>query len=400
MPELLATHEGTDAAMTNLQDAPIRCEVLEGIVAIRNAHDALAELAELPGAASSIVQHPDWLHFELESRGTTVAPYVVVARNSEGQILGYAPFLVGHHPARITLGSHSVTLYRGRTLRLLGARAVAQPLDRAQVEAAIAQALARDQMIKVVHIQETVLPNTLARALVDAGGGFKSVPFNLLDQINWSIAPQPSLASYISVIGPRRKKLNYALRSVYKKLGSEAQLRVFEATEQIDEYCRLMNQLYAKSWHATTHNIDWELPTRKTLFTQLARQRRIVGHMLMLGSQPIAYVHGYRLGGRYLLDDTGYDEAFSALGVGSALVFQAVQDLVERHPDEIIDFGYGDNVYKRVLATDETPCGALYLVRGPVARSCFWLIAPIRAFYLWQRSRRERTRTANARATP
>ena len=386
--------------MTNSQNAPLRCEVLKTTVAIRDMHDALAQLAEQPDAASSIVQHPDWLQFELESRGSAIDPYVVVARNPDGQIVGYAPFLAGHHRARIALGARHITLYRGRTLRLLGACVVALPHERAQAEVAIAQVLAHDHALKVIHIQETVLPNTLAQALVDAGHSFKCVPFNLLEQINWSIAPQPSLAAYISNLGPRRKKLNYALRNVYKKLGPDAQLRVFEAPEQIGEYCRLMNQLYAKSWHATVQSIDWELPTRRALFTQLARQQRLVGHMLMLGSQPIAYVHGYRLGGRYLLDDTGYDEAFSAHGVGSALVFQSVQDLIERHPDEIIDFGYGDNVYKRVIATDQAPCGALYLVRGPMARICFGMITPLRALYLWLRDRRERARAAKTATTP
>ncbi len=115
-----------------------------------------------------------------------------------------------------------------------------------------------------------------------------------------------------------------------------------------------MNQVYARSWHADAVTIDWEQPERRALFARLAAKGQLVGHILMLGDRPIAYVHGYRLGGRYVLDDTGYDEEFSSLGIGSSLVFQAIQDLIERHPGEVIDFGYGDNQYKRVLANRQT----------------------------------------------
>lgn len=376
--------------MTNPSVARVSCVAIQSAAVLHELHDELAELAERPGATSSIVQHPDWLQFELESRGTAAAPYVVVATGPGGRVIGYAPFLAMHQPVRIALGDRHVPLYRGRILRLLGSCVVALPQERAEAERMIAEALAHDRAIKVVLIQETVLPNSFAQALSRARYGFAGVPSNLLDQINWSIAPQPSLASYLDTLGSRRKKLNYALRSVYKKLGEDAQLRIFEAPGQTDEYCRLMNQLYARSWHAAKLRIDWELPARRALFTTLAHQQRLVGHILMLGSRPIAYVHGYRLGGRYLFDSTGYDEEFAPLGVGSALIFGAIQDLVARYPADRIDFGYGDNQYKRVLATDQAACGSLYLVRGPLVRARFALIGPLRLLYRWLRRFRGR----------
>jgi Acetyltransferase (GNAT) domain len=382
--------------MTNSSNARAQCVAVESAAALHDLHDELAKLAERPGTTSSIVQHPDWLQFELDSRGAAAAPYVVIARNPDGRVVGYAPFLAVRHPTRIAVGDRYITLYRGRVLRLLGSCVVALPHERQQTENMIAEALAHDHAIKVILIQETVLPNPLAHALSRASHGFASVPSNLLDQINWSIAPQPSVAVYVGNLGSRRKKLGYALRNVYKKLGKEAQLCIFEEPEQVDDYCRLMNQLYAKSWHATKQSIDWELPARRALFLTLARQQRLVGHLLMLGSRPIAYVHGYRLGGRYLFDSTGYDEEFAALGVGSALIFGSIQDLIERHPADTIDFGYGDNQYKRVLATDQAPCGSLYLVRGPIARARFSLIAPLRMLYRWLHRVHSRARSANA----
>lgn len=381
----------TSLSMSSPQDACMPCTVLDSAAAIAGLHRELAQLAEQPGAASGIVQHPDWLRFELESRGAVAAPYVVVVRNASDRIVGYAPFLDERHHARIALGYRHVSLYRGRVLRLLGSGAVALPQERAMVEAAVARMLALDRAVKVIHIQETGLPNTLAEALSQTRWRFASVASHLLEQVNWTIRAQESLPAYLAGLGSkRRSSLGKKARSVFNKLGKEAHVRVFENPEDVGDYCRLMNELYARSWHAKERAIDWELPARRALFVELARRRQLVGHVLMLGPRPIAYEHGYRLGGRHLLDGTGYDEEFAAMGVGSVLVFQAIQYLVEQYPHDIIDFGFGDNEYKRLLATDQAPCGSLYLVRGVAARIRFAMIAPLRLAY--RGMRRVRTR--------
>jgi CelD/BcsL family acetyltransferase involved in cellulose biosynthesis len=360
--------------------------------------DELSVLAQLPGAASSIVQHPDWLLYELHGRGAVTAPYVLLVRDLSGRLIGYAPFLNEQHRARIALGHRYLTIYRGRHLRLLGSGVVAAPDNRALVEERIAKALRDDRAIRVIRVQETVLPNSLAKVLAARGRGFRIVAANLLDQLNWTIEPQASAAAYLAAMdAKRRNDLTRRLRNVYKKLGDRARLQVFSTPEQMQEYGRLMNQVYANSWHAEAHAVDWQAPPRLALFQRLAEHQQVIGHLLMLGERPIAYVHGYRLGQRYVLDDTGYDEEFAALGVGSALVFQAIQDLLERHPDETIDFGYGDNQYKRVLATRQIPCGSLYAVRGWRAHMSFQIITPLRWIYraLRQLHLRRQARTAN-----
>jgi len=358
------------------------CVVLDRQDTLRTLHDELARIAEQPGAASGIVQHPDWLLYELESRGAEAQAYVVVATGDHGRPIGYAPFLDEYHRARIAFGAHRLPIYQGRALRLLGAGVVAAPQDRPAVEAAIAEVLKRDQSLKVLRIRETMVPNSFAKAVSTGDARFSTVQANLLEQWNWTIQLQASVQDYLASLGSKRRNdLTRRLRNVYKKLGDQAQLRIFDAPEQMDEYGALMNRVYAQSWHAAAVSIDWQQPARCALFRRLAAERQLIGHILMLDQRPIAYVHGYRLGGHYLLDDTGYDEAFAALGVGSALVFQAVQDLLARYPGETIDFGYGDNQYKRVLADHKELCGALYMVRGAMARTRFSVIAPLRQAY-------------------
>jgi hypothetical protein len=367
-------------------DASITAITVHGTEELRQLRDALARVADMPGAASGVVQHPDWLLFELAWRGEIFSPHVVVVRAPDGNVVGYAPLLAYVHHARLALGPHQVPIYRGRALRLLGSGVVASPAWRVQVERAVAEVLRHTRRARVLRIQETSLPNSFAQALALGPHRFTPVQSNLLDQVSWSIDPAPALGDWLGALGSKKRNdLTRRQRNVYKKLGEQAHMRVFEHPDDMETYAALMNQVYANSWHAKELPIDWQLPARVELFRRLAAQGRLVGHLLLLGDRAVAYVHGYRHDGRYLMDDTGYDEEFAPLGAGSALVFQAVCDLLERHPGDVIDFGYGDNQYKRVLSNRQVPCGSLYLVRGASPLARFGMIAPMRGLYRWAR---------------
>lgn len=368
--------------MTSTDAAALRVECVDSAQGLRDIYDELAALAQIPETTSGIVQHPDWALFELESRGPSARLHVLVVRDGEGRLMGYAPLIAEKHHARLTVAGRHLPLYHGRVLRLLGDGVVAWPAHRATVETTVVDVLRRDRGAHVLRIEESKLPNTFAQALAAGRGRFRTVQANLLDQINWVLDAQPSVHAYLASLGSKRRNdLSRRLRNMYTKLGDTAHMRVFETPEEIGEYCALLNQVYARTWHAKERPLDWQLLARMRLFHALARSRQVIGHVLMLGDRPIAYVHGYRLGGRYQFDDIGYDEAFTPMGVGSSLVFQTIQDLIARFPGEPLDFGYGDNVYKRVFANREVPCGSLYLVRGVMPMLRFQLVGPVRWLY-------------------
>lgn len=366
------------------------CSIVQNLDTLRTWHDELARVAELPGAASGIVQHPDWIAFEVDSRRDGTAPYVVVVHDGHGRVAGYLPLLAIDHTARLDVAGRRVRLYHGAALRLLGAGVVANGDERATVERTVARQLAADREIRVVRVQEADLPNRFATAL-SAQAGFRIVAAHLLDQVHWSIDPQPSSEAWLA--GMDKKKRADQLQRVgraYRKLGGDAALHVFDRGDDMARYCRLMNEVYARTWHHHDLPIDWELPERVALFQRLAEAGHLIGHLVMRDGRPLAYVHGYRIGGTYLVDDLGYDEEVAKVGIGSVAVFQAVRQLLDRFPGERISFGYGDNQYKRLLSTRAEPCGSLYVIRSAPVTAGFHAYAPMRWLYrTLHRARRE-----------
>lgn len=356
------------------------CCIVRSLDTLRDYRDQLARVAELPGAASGIVQHPDWIAYEVTSRDDGTVPYVIVVRDADGRVVGYAPLLAIDHTARLDLAGRRVRLYRGAALRLLGAGVVAGEAERGVVGVAVARQLASDSSVRVVRVQEADLPNRFAGSL--AAGGFRTVSTNLLDQVHWSIDPQASSEAWLAAMDKKKRAdLTQRVGRAYRKLGGDAALRVFDRAEDMAEYGRLMNEVYARTWHHAELPIDWTAPARVALFERLAAAGQLIGHVVVRDGRPLAYVHGYRLGGTYLVDDLGYDEDVAKIGIGSVAVFQAVRALLDRFPGERISFGYGDNQYKRLLATRAEPCGSLYVVRATRATAGFHMVAPVRWLY-------------------
>ncbi|MGY3231310.1 hypothetical protein ACVWWJ_002794 [Luteibacter sp. HA06] len=355
--------------------------ILHTVDELRAWRDELAAVAELPGAASGIVQHPDWIAFEVDSRHDGTVPHVIVVRDTAGHVIGYAPLLAIMHTARLDLAGRRVRLYKGAALRLLGAGIVAAEADRDTVGLVVTRQLMGDNDVSVVRIQEADLPNRFAEAL-SRGGGFRTVAAHLLDQVQWSIEPQASSEAWLASFDKKKRgDLTQRVGRAYRKLGGDAALQTFDRPEDMPAYCRLMNEVYARTWHHADLPTDWEAAERVALFTRLAAAGQLIGHVVVKEGRPLAYVHGYLLGGTYLVDDLGYDEEVAKVGIGSVATFQAIRALIDRFPGLRVSFGYGDNQYKRLLSTRSEPCGSLYVVRSSGATAGFRMYAPVRWLY-------------------
>ena len=365
------------------------CEVLRTRDELRAARDAMATLAEGQGHASSIVQHPDWVAYEIDGRDDGTQSHVVVVRDGS-DIVGYAPLLAALHVARLDLAGRRLDLYKGAALRLLGSGVVASPALRMPVSEAIAGQLAAERSLRVLRVQEAMLPDPLASALA-ARAGFRLVTAHLREQVHWIIDPQSSSEAWLATMD-KKKRTDQVQRvgRAYRKLGGDAALHVYTRPEQMADYCRLIDEAYARTWHHAALPIDWQAPARVALFERLAASGQIVGHVVLREGRPLAYVHGYRLGGTYLVEDLGYDEDVAKVGIGSVAVFQAVRGVMDTHPGERISFGYGDNQYKRLLASRCEPCGSLYVIRSGSSTVGFHMYGPARWMYQSLRRLRER----------
>lgn len=329
----------------------------------------LRVLCDTPGIVHRAVQTPEWIAMELEVRGDKAAPALVVAMR-DGEVAGYAPLLLQHGRTAVPLGNIRLPLRTGHYLRMLGSDVVARASDAPAVRELAARAIRSHMPVGVIHLQETALPSAFGDAIISNDPRYRAIHSNLVDQVIWSIEAPGSLDAYLSgfsskTLSARRRRS----RAVHRDLDGKVTIEVFEQPGQVEEYCRHLDHVYGRSWHAQSLAIAWSADPLRSALRDLASKGCLVGYVLKLDDHPIAFVHGYHVAGVYEVDNLAYDEAFGRHGVGSMLMFEALLDFFSRHPSSGVDFGYGHNDYKRVFSRQNVPAGSLLLARGPAAVS-------------------------------
>jgi len=192
----------------------------------------------------------------------------------------------------------------------------------------------------------------------------------------------PSYDDWIKSI--RRKKRNQLRRCVrvLKKNFSD-QIKFIRISESADVkgFLNSINQIFPKTWQAKTFgNRQRNCEKDIIKFTYIAEKGWLRGYLLFVKGNPVCFVLGYQYAGVFEYSEIGYDLDFSKWSVGNVLNFLMIEDIYNWRKPEVINFGYGDNYYKRLFGNDESNVHRAYLscsllgwwsVRGQVLLNTF-----------------------------
>jgi CelD/BcsL family acetyltransferase involved in cellulose biosynthesis len=99
-------------------------------------------------------------------------------------------------------------------------------------------------------------------------------------------------------------------------------------------------------------------------------------YLLWVEDRPIAFQIGFQADGVYYCDQTGYDPEWASYRPGTMMIFRYLLDLYREDKPSVIDFGYGENEYKRFFGNDVFEEATVYLVnkspRMGLVLGCHW----------------------------
>jgi len=185
-------------------------------------------------------------------------------------------------------------------------------------------------------------------------------------------------------------KTRYNLRSRVKKLWKEGcdevdVLRI-DDSGQMRSFLNHVDHVFNNSWRAKL------IGAKQRSIESTAEQLRLVSdygwfrsYVLLVKGQAIAYALGYQYNDTYLLEEIAYDKDWAAFGAGSVLNFKLIEDLFDYKKPDFIDFGYGENEYKRILGNSlEYSCMAYLIPRGNIKGRLIIGVQRLLYFaYLW-----------------
>jgi hypothetical protein len=151
-----------------------------------------------------------------------------------------------------------------------------------------------------------------------------------------------------------KRKVRYNIKRNVKQF-SEAfegniQLKVYEHENNVEELLEKVNIIFKKSWQSNVmgyyqRNSQTQIDNKKFQ----ARNNWLKSYILECNHIPVAFVIGSQLNGYYDYEETGFDPEYASFSPGSVMTYLLIEDLFNRNKPDILTFGFGENVYKKIF---------------------------------------------------
>jgi CelD/BcsL family acetyltransferase involved in cellulose biosynthesis len=146
--------------------------------------------------------------------------------------------------------------------------------------------------------------------------------------------------------------------------GSLSMHRV-DATDQIETFLEGAVAVAQNSWQQKRlgTRIDCSPQTQSKL-TNLAMEGLLRSYLLICGNKPCAFLLGYQFRDIYYYVEVAYDRSFSQYSPGTVLLYLLIEDLINYHPPQWVNFGIGHASYKKEFGNVHSEDASILLFRN------------------------------------
>lgn len=176
-------------------------------------------------------------------------------------------------------------------------------------------------------------------------------------------------SSFIDFINGFKAKSRYTLNRNIKQFrdASEGEFEIKKIThaEDMHQFYQDLETIYLNTWQAATFGFRPRATSAEIAMPLIAAgQGWFRSYILYLKSCPIAFAVGFQYGNTYYLDEIGYDLKYKNLSAGNFLIYSAIEDIMTHNVPHVINFGYGENLYKKIYGNTEVPATNLLLIKN------------------------------------
>jgi CelD/BcsL family acetyltransferase involved in cellulose biosynthesis len=320
--------------------------------------------ALLPRAAAHrFYQAPLVVRSRVVDASRRMTPFVVTGRR-DGRLVFVAPFCLRRRRFPIALSVVHVSGPPVRQIKLLGdqiVRAADEPADTCLSATFRALADNRDAF-DLIEIESLRMPSELWTFFENGGGApFRLVPASDRPQkVHWLELAKNFDAYLAAMNGKTRMKFRRRVKKFSADHKEQVELRKYVRPEDVATYLAIVDDVYPRSWQAhVSGGYKRGQPWERTFNEEVARRGWLRAYALFVEGRAVAFLTGYQYAGVFHHDETGYDRDMVREGPGSVLNNLVVEDLHKVDRPNVLDFGFGENEYKRILGNaDQDACAA------------------------------------------
>ena len=275
----------------------------------------------------------------------TVPPREVLVAQVKrgGRLIALVPFKLGLDKVPLRLGLAKLGCVTTRCATLYDTTfAIAEGEDRAGVLERVVAETARAASVDVVVVPEWDLP-------ADGTAPFRH-PVARPSQRSCRLLMPGSLDGCLSKLRrATRQRLRNRVRTLGKAFDGELAARCYRHPDQASELEQLVRHVWRDSWHA---KCGGDCVPGAEFFRQIAEQGWLRSYVLLGGTTAVACAVGYQYRDVFIYQNVAYEPEYESYSPGAVLTFLLVQDLFASDPPRFVDFGCGENQFKRLLCND------------------------------------------------
>ena len=296
-------------------------------------------------------QNPDNIHLLLKHVYTDTRIRIFLVRKN-GLLSCIAPFFLSKSEFKLVFGILRLGRFGIRQYKLYGTGLLfSRQANQRECLGALANALhGKGEEYDLIYIESLAYSSPLYR-LADPLPGFKIHPFSARKNIVRGLRTSNSFSEYLATFRKKKRyNLNRNVRLLSDAVDGDYQVEKIIRPEQVTTFLRAVDYIYEQCWqkqvrgshrHSTAENIAYH--------QSLARLGWLRSYLLVCSGKPAAYIIGYQYEGRYYYEYIGYDRRWHHVSPGTVLTYLMIEDLHHSNRPEILDFGYGENTYKKIF---------------------------------------------------
>ncbi|MEM1031050.1 MAG: GNAT family N-acetyltransferase [Myxococcota bacterium] len=341
-------------------------DIVDDVAGIDRIETEWASFLSGRAEGHTVHHHPSIFRAFLATEQGRSTPLVLVVRDADDgdSICALGCFFVWRGAFELTASVVTLFSLPSRTLKLVGDRIVfARDADATACALRIVRALSTlGEHYDLIHLAELALPNPLASAIDRAPAGLREVVVRKRREHVYEHTMFEDRAGYDRWLGSKRR--NTIKRNTRRWRDNEAKsrgcLRVVRDVADAPRFATAVARVRRETWQAKTYGIDEAtLGPDYVRFLEAFASRGWLRSYLMErhDGTPVAFIIGFQGYDTYHYVDIGFDAAHRKDHPGVAATYLMMEDLYEHDPPARVDFGYGDNRYKRAV------CNTTYVSR-------------------------------------
>jgi CelD/BcsL family acetyltransferase involved in cellulose biosynthesis len=307
--------------------------------------------------------NPEWLTLEAGSKPG--AQPAALALYDGRDLVGLAPFILRPFNWEARIAYRKVASFPVRLADLCGELPLC-PDDPAAYEILFRDAARHGLPFDMMYLEALPVDSGLYRAI--AGLGKDAAVRSYLPrppQPHWLLKLEDSFEAYLKTFhAEKRGKLKRRIKKVEKDHPGKMRCETITRAGQIPGFLAQVEKLSAISWQGTRlQQVVKDSDDERRKLERHAERGWMRSYLLHVGDQCIAFVIGAQESGTFYYERIGYDPAWSAYSPGIVLLYKLLEDLHAKDRPAWLDFGTGDNTYKRMYGTHSFDCVDVYLLR-------------------------------------